>query len=289
MSIVISGASGQLGRRAAERLLERVPPRDVVLVTRRPEELAYLADRGAEVRRGDFDGAEMLRQAFAGGERLLLVSTSAVGRRVPQHRVAVDAAAAAGIGHVVYTSLSGPTADNPAEVTWEHKTTEEILRDSGLTWTFLRNAIYAEHQVPGAAEAIAAGKLVDNRGDGRVAFVSRADCAAAAVAVLTSDGHENVVYDVTGPELLSSADAAALLGELAGRPVEHHSVSDIELMERLRAASLPEERVRIATSLGTAVRTGHMDQLSSAVQDLTGRRPQSLREVFEEHRGQLGL
>src|SRR3712207_4171374 len=191
MSIVITGASGQLGRLTAELVLDRVPASEVILTTRCPEALSDLAERGATVREADFDRAETLAEAFAGGERLLLISTDDLGRRTAQHRDAIEAAREAGVRHVAYTSYLNPVAENPAVITPSHRDTEKALRESGLAWTILRNAFYAEYQVPAGAQAIATGRLVHNNGDGRIAYVSREDCAAAAAAILTTDGHED--------------------------------------------------------------------------------------------------
>ena len=217
MSIVITGASGHLGRRTAELVLDAgAAP---VLVTRRPEALAGLAERGADVRYGDFDEPASLAAAFAGGERLLLISTDRVGERLAGHRAAIAAAAAAGVRQIAYTSLINPSDNNPAGVAPDHRETEEAIRAAGLAWTFLRNAIYAEIMAAGAGPALATGTLVTNAGDGRCSYVTREDCAAAAAAVLTSDGHEFKAYDISGPEALSVDDIAALYAEAGGRPV----------------------------------------------------------------------
>jgi NAD(P)H dehydrogenase (quinone) len=290
VSIVITGASGRLGRLTAERVLERDAPGDVVLVTRHPERLADLAARGAVVRAGDFDRPDTLAAAFAGCRRLLLTSTSAVGRRVPQHEAAIAAAAAAAVDHVVYTSLPSPTPDNPALVTQEHGVTEGLLRESGLRWTVLRNAIYAEEQIAPGRRALRTGVLLDNRGDGRGAFVARADCGAVAAVVLTSDGHEGAVYDVTGPERVSSADVAGALAAVAGRPVRHESVPDDAFAEHLlRTTDMTEHCVQITVTLGRAIREGRMDLLTTVVADLTGRLPRPVGDVLAERRADLGL
>ena len=289
MSIIITGASGHLGRSTAEMVLDRVPASEVVLTTRRPEELSDFAERGAEVRRADFDRPDTLAGAFAGGERLLLISTDAVGSRVPQHRAAIEAARDAGVGHVAYTSYLNPVAENPAVVTPDHRETEEALRESGLAWIALRNAFYAEYQVPAGAQAVATGRLVHNNGDGRIAYVSREDCAAAAAAVLTgeADSDEGKAYDITGPEPLGQDDVAALLGEVSGRTVEAVAVDDEAFVEGLTAAGLPEPAARAIATYGRAIREGYLGEASGAVESLTGRPPRSLREVFEAHRGEL--
>ena len=287
MSIVITGASGHLGRSTAELVLGRVPAREVVLTTRHPEELSDLAERGAEVREADFESPQTLVGAFEGGEKLLLISTQDLDRRASQHRAAIEAARVAGVRHVSYTSYLNPVQGNPAVVTPSHRDTEEALRESGLEWTALRNAFYAEYQVPSAAQAIATGRLVHNIGEGRTAYVSREDCAAAAAAVLTTGGHEGKVYDITGPQPLGQDDVAALLSDISGRPVEAVAVDDEEFVGSLAAAGIPEPVARGLATYGRAIREGYIGEASGAVEDLTGRPPRSLREVFEAHRDEL--
>jgi NAD(P)H dehydrogenase (quinone) len=287
MSIVITGASGHLGRSTAELVLGRVPASEVILTTRHPEELSDLTERGAEVRRADFGSPETLVGAFEGGEKLLLISTQDLDRRAAQHRAAIEAARVAGVRHVSYTSYLNPVEENPAAVTPSHKDTEEALRESGLEWTALRNAFYAEYQVPTGARAIATGRLVHNNGEGRTAYVSREDCAAAAAAVLTTGDHEGRAYDITGPQPLSQDDVAALLSEISGRPVEAVAVDDEEFVGGLAAAGIPELVARGIASYGRAIREGFIGEASGAVEFLTGRPPRSLREVFEAHHGEL--
>lgn len=271
----------------AEMVLDRVPASEVFLTTRHPEALSDMAERGATVRRADFDRPETLAEAFAGGERLLLISTDDLGRRTAQHRAAIEAAREAGMRHVAYTSYLNPVEDNPAVITPSHRDTEQALRESGLAWTALRNTFYAEYQVPVGAQAIATGRLVHNGGDGRIAYVSREDCAAAAAAILTTNGHEDKVYDITGPEPLGQDDVAAVLSEVSGRPVEAVAVDDEAFVEGLTASGLPEPAARAFATYGIAIREGYLGKASPAVENLTGRPPRSLREVFEAHRGEL--
>ncbi|MEU6080940.1 NAD(P)H-binding protein [Streptomyces sp. NPDC047108] len=279
MTIAITGASGPLGRAATRFALQAVDPREIVLATRRPETLADLADRGADVRRVDFGDPLTLATAFKGVDRLLLISTDAVGARLEQQRAAVRAAADAGVRHIVYTSVPEPVPGNPARVVADHAGTEQALRDSGLRWTVLRNNLYAHLQVPVIERAVASGRLVTNSGAGATAYVTREDCAAAAAAVLTGGGHENLAYDVTGPEALSGAALAALAREIGGRDVELVSIDDNTSTDGLRAAGLPEETADLVTSFGAAAREGYLANVSSAVADLTGRQPMALADV----------
>jgi NAD(P)H dehydrogenase (quinone) len=288
MSIVVTGAAGQLGRLVAEELLERVPADELVFVTRHPEALETLAERGAEVRHGDFDEPQTLPAAFAGGERMLLISTLSIGHRVAQHRAALDAAARAGVGHVVYTSFPKPDPNHPVgPIATEHGETEAILHDSGLAWTVLRNATYAELQIQPGALAVAGGKLYTNAGDGRLASVSRRDCARAAAAVLTGDGHEGQTYDITGPEALAQDELADLLGEVTGRPVKLVRVGDRTLTWGLTRAGAPKQVAKAIVAFGKAVREGYYDIVDPAYTSLTGYAPLSLRDVLIAHRGDL--
>ncbi len=290
-ALIITGASGQLARRAAEHVLATAAPPRLILVTRSPAALDDLAQRGADVREGDFDDPHGLARAFAGGERMLLVSATDLDRRKGQHRAAIGTAAAAGVAHVVYTSVVCPGARNPAVVAESHADTEHALRESGLAWTFLRNSLYAEYQVAEAIHCLQTGALVHNREDGRVAYVSREDCAAAAAGVLATTGHEDVAYDVTGPAPLSAADLASLYAELGGSPVEEVRVDDEQLVAQLAGPGSADDHLvygaRLVASFGQAIRQGCLSSCSGAVAELTGRRPRTLRAVLEDRLDEL--
>jgi NAD(P)H dehydrogenase (quinone) len=281
MTVAVTGASGHLGRRVADLLLERLDPSEVVLLTRTPEALASYSQRGAAVRYADFDEPATLGEAFSATERALLISALDFARRSGQHGAAIEAAKAAGVRHVIYTSIPEPEG-NPAAAAPSHLATEVAARESGLAWTFLRNSLYADFQVPVLAQAIASGQLVTSAGDGRVAYVARDDCAAAAAAVLTQDDHEGMTYDITGPEAIGPQDVAALAAELRGRPVEVVSVDDDALVAGMIEAGAPEAVARIRLSFVVAAREGFLDSVTSAVQDITGNAPMSLRQVVEQ-------
>jgi NAD(P)H dehydrogenase (quinone) len=282
MPIVITGASGQLGRGVADRLLDRVDPADLILVTRSPDALAAYADRGADVRAGDFDDPAGLLGAFAGGERLLLISTAVPGPgRVRQHRDAVAAAAAAGVRHVVYTSILRPEEDNPAGVVPDHRATEAAIEGSGLARTFLRSSIYGDLEAFSIPAAAASGTLFSNGGEGRVSYVAREDLAAAAAAVLTGDGHDRRAYDITGPEALTAADRAVVYTEVAGAPVQPALVDDAAYTEGLvSGAGLPRPAAELYASFGRAARGGWFEHVSDDVEALTGRAPRTLRDLL---------
>ena len=200
---------------------------------------------------------------------MLIISADTVGDRLAGQRAAVAAAKEAGVGHVFYTSAPEPTADNPAGVMPDHRGTEEALAASGLRWTTLRNNLYAEFQLPTLEQAAASGQLVTNAGAGLTAYVTRADCAAAAAAALLLPDPAQI-YDITGPAGVSSHDLAALAAGLGGKPVEVVDLSDDEYTAGLVAAGLPEPVAALLASFGTATREGFMGHTSTAVADLTG-------------------
>jgi len=285
MSIVITGASGQLGRGVVEEALGCLDPQELILVTRTPGSLAEYAGRGAQVRRGDFTDPSTLPGAFAGGKRLLLISTDAVGARVAHHHAAIDAAIRAGIGFIAYTSIVNPVEANPAGVVPDHRATEEKLRESGVEWAFLRNSIYADREAGTLAVAQATGELVTNAGRGRVAYVAREDCAAAAAAVVTGGDHAGRAYEITGPEALDAEGRAALFAEITGTPVEVVYLDDESFAARVaEAGGLPIEIGRLVASFGLAAREGYFDVIGTDFEQLTGRAPQGLRSVLEAQR-----
>ena len=288
MSVIVTGAGGHLGRLVAEQLLERLAPEELVLVTRRPDALRELRARGAEVRHGDFDRPATLREAFAGGQRMLLISTDAIGRRLPQHRAAIDAAAAAGIGHVVFTSIVSPVAGNPTGATaLEPGRTEGMLHHSGLGWTVLRFGSFAELQLPPAATAVINRRLITNGGAGRIVPIARGDCAEAAAVTLTTDGHEGKTYEITGTEALTPRALADLYSDVSGQPVELLQLSDAMLNWMLVSIGTPAPAAWGITSFGRAVRHGYFNVIDPAFARLTGRSPVALREVLLAHRADL--
>jgi NAD(P)H dehydrogenase (quinone) len=294
MAIIVTGASGGFGRAAAEQLLDRVPASQLIFTTRQPQGLADFAARGASVRYADFDDPASLAQAFAGGAKMLLISTARVGSRVGQHENAVRAAVAAGVGHITYTSiLNANHPQNPAIVKLDHRATEEIIERSGAAYTFLRDSQYAEAIATAVIPpALASGVLPDNAHDGPIAFVSREDCIASAVGVLTTPGHENKAYDITGPELLSFPLAVQMAAEIAGMPIQYRRVSDDEMFAYFDSLGVPRHASDDPTTapipwssddmvtFGQSIREGYFNVLSDSVERLTGRKPRTLRSVL---------
>jgi len=296
--IIVTGASGQFGRAAAEKLLEICAAEDLIFLSRTTETLADFAARGAAVRRADFDDPSSLSSAMEGGEKMLLISTVRVGSRVEQHTAAVEAAVAQGVKHVVYTSLLGVrTPGNPSVEGYDHIATEQMIEASGAAWTHLRNSLYAEAVATAMAiPALQAGHKPENAGNGHVPIVSRDDCVAIAVSVLTQDGHANKAYDVTGPEMWTLPDAMALVSEMAGKPIVVEPVDDegmyayFDSLGVARRASdvVPDGPIPWASegmvTFGQSIREGFMDVQSDDVERITGRKPRTLRSVCEQYR-----
>ncbi len=295
--IIVSGASGQFGHAAASQLLDM--GEEVIALSRNVDKIADLAERGADVRAADFDSPDGLEEAMAGGDKLLLISTTLVGQRARQHGNAIDAAKKAGVKHIVYTSLLGVRRPgNPSVEGFDHIATEELLEQSGVPYTFLRNSLYADAVATAMAiPALEAGGKMENAGKGRVPVISRDDCVAAAVGVLTQDGHENKAYDITGPDLWTLPDAMALVAEMAGKPITVEDVDDegmyryFDSIGAVRKAEdlTPDTPIPWASegmvTFGQSIREGFMDIESDDVERITGKKPRTLRSVFEQYQG----
>ncbi|WP_126174349.1 SDR family oxidoreductase [Altericroceibacterium xinjiangense] len=295
--IIVTGASGQFGGAAAKLLLEKVPADDLVFLSRTPEKLASLAETGAHVRYADFDDPSSLRAAMEGGEKMLLISTTRVGSRLSQHTNAVEAAVAEGVKHIVYTSIiDGGNPAHPSVEQHDHYATEQVIEKSGAAWTHLRDSQYSEAVATAMAiPALQAGSKPDNCGDGKIGFVSRDDCVATAVGVLTQDGHLNQAYDVTGPELISIPEAMAMISEIAGKPIELEPVDDEGMyayfdslgVPRRASDVLPDGPIPWASegmvTFGQSIREGYFAKVTDVVERVTGRKPRTLRSVLEQY------
>ena len=287
-TLFVTGASGHLGRRVVELLLEKKAGK-IVAGTRTPEKLADLAGRGVEVRKIDFEDAKTLETALAGVDRVLIISTDAIdrpGRRIAQHKAAVEAAAKAGVKHAVYTSMPNPET-SPVVFAPDHLGTEQALKASGIGHTILRNCWYTEFLVPGLAQAVGSGKLVSATGNGGAPYVTREDCAQAAAAALASTDTSNRTWNITGPDLVTYADLAKLATELTGHNVVFESVTPEERKAQLIAAGIPEPIATLLISSQMAVAQGKMGTPTSAVKELTGREPMSVRDSLSANRSAL--
>ncbi|GAB3007258.1 SDR family oxidoreductase [Amycolatopsis acidiphila] len=265
--IVVTGATGHLGRLVVEGLKQKLPAEQVVAAVRTPEK-AF--DLGVVVRKADYDEPETLVTALDGADKVLLISGSEVGSRVPQHRAIVEAARKAGATHLVYTSA--PKADTtPLILAPEHKATEEIIRESGLTFTFLRNGWYNENYEQTVQQAVQTGSFIGSAGEGRTASAARADYAAAAVAVLTGEGHENKVYELSGDVAWTRAELGATLSDVSGKPVTYRDLTPEEHQAALVEAGLPEATAQFVVALDGNTRDGLLAETSGELRQLIGR------------------
>ncbi|WP_017573778.1 SDR family oxidoreductase [Nocardiopsis halotolerans] len=272
MSVVITGATGHLGRLVVEDLLARGVRADRITATARDTaRLADLADRGVRTARADFDDPASLKEALAGADTLLLVSGSEVGGRVAQHRNVVEAARGAGVGHLVYTSAPRAT-DTTLVLAPEHGATEEIITASGLAYTILRNGWYNENFAQKLEEARVTGAFVGSAGQGRTASASRQDLAEAASVVLRDPGaHAGAVYELSGDTAWTYDDLAATLGELLGREVVYRDLTTEEHVAALTGAGLDEDTARFVAALDTNTRDGELSDTTGELSRLIGR------------------
>ncbi|MCB2174506.1 MAG: NAD(P)H-binding protein [Actinomycetales bacterium] len=277
---VVTGATGHLGRLIVRELLTGgAQPDQVVAGGRDVGRLGDLAGLGVRTATVDYDDPAGMREAFAGAQTLVLVSGSEIGRRTAQHGAAIDAAKAAGVRHIVYTS--GPHADtSPLIVNPEHKATEELLAASGLPYTAARDNWYTENYEQTFAQAAATGVVLTSAGDGRVASAPRADYAAAIAALALRAGDETSVHELTGDVAWSFDEFAAAASQALGRPVEHRAVSPEEHRTALLAAGLDEGTVGFVLAMDANIADGLLANATDEVRSLIGRPTTPLLETL---------
>ncbi|MFJ7076211.1 SDR family oxidoreductase [Streptomyces sp. NPDC098781] len=269
MSIVVTGATGHLGRHVMEQLLQQVPADQVTAVVRTPEKATDLAERGVKLAVADYNAPETFDGLFAAGDKVLLISGSEVGNdRVGQHTVVIGAAKAAGVALLAYTSAPGSLTAALAD---DHRGTEKVLLESGLPYVLLRNGWYHENHTENLAPVLEHGAVTHAAGAGRVSSASRADYAAAAVAVLTGEGHENKTYELGGDIAWSFAEYAAELSRQTGREIAENPVDAETLTGILTGAGLPEPLAAILAGVDTSVEKGELVVTSGDLSRLAGR------------------
>lgn len=288
-TLLITGAAGHLGQRVIAHLLDslNVPANQIIATTRSPEKIAALADRGVNVRRVDFDNATSLGAAFAGAQRALLISTDPMGppgQRLAQHRNAIQAMVNARIEHVVYTSMAKPE-DSPISFASDHVGTERTLAASPIHWTILRNGWYMENLFFSLPQAIASGKWFSAAGNGRIAYISRDDCALAAAAALAADEKRKSTHTLTGVEAFTTEETANLVSKIAAKPIEIAQVPLDGLIQGMVAAGLPEPVARTIASFDANTKAGGLGEVSGDFEKLTGRMPMRLSDWLAANRG----
>jgi NAD(P)H dehydrogenase (quinone) len=277
--IVVTGATGQLGRNVIDELLKAVPASQIVAAVRSPDKAEDLLARGVTVREADYSKPETLASAFRGAEKLLLISSSEIGRRVPQHQAVIDAARAAGVALVAYTSvLRADTSALP--VAGEHRETEAMLKASGLPHVLLRNGWYTENYLMGLPTALQHGAIQGAAGEGRIASASRADYAAAAAAVLQLEGQAGQVYELAGDTSYTLSEFAAEIGRQIGRSIAYRILNEADYRGALIAAGLPEPVAAMVAQSDAAAARGALLDDSRQLSRLIGRPTTSFTETL---------
>lgn len=237
--IAITGATGQLGHYVIESLMKTVPASQIVAIVRNPAKARALTAQGITVRQADYGDEAALTSALQGVEKLLLISSSEVGQRAPQHRNVINAAKAAGVKFIAYTSLLHADT-SPLGLADEHIETEKMLADSGIVYTLLRNGWYTENYLASAPAALEHGVFIGAAGDGKIASATRADYAAAAARVISEAGHEGKVYELAGDSARTLTQLAAELTKQSGKSVTYQNLSEADFAAALKSVGLPD-------------------------------------------------
>jgi NAD(P)H dehydrogenase (quinone) len=278
MSIVVTGATGHLGRHVVEQLLEKVPAEQITAVVRDEAKGADFAARGVKLAVADYNTPASFDGLFAAGDKVLLISGNEFDKgRVQQHKVVIAAAKAAGVALLAYTSAPGSLSAALAD---DHRGTEEALLDSGVPYALLRNGWYHENYTENLAPVLEYNAVVAAAGEGRVSSAARADYAAAAVAVLTGEGHENKTYELGGDTAWSFAEYAAELSRQTGKEIAYNAVSPEALIGILTGAGLPEPFAAILAGVDASIEKGELVVSTGDLSRLTGRQTTPLAEAI---------
>jgi NAD(P)H dehydrogenase (quinone) len=282
VSIVVTGATGQLGRLVIEALLERgYPATDIVGTGRDTSKIDDLAERGVQVVRVDYAESKSLREAFSGAERILLISGSEVGQRVVQHQNVIEAAKEAGVELLVYTSIAH--ADRTLmQLAAEHQATEKALADSGLPYALLRNGWYLENYTGQVAGYLEHGAVLGSAGNGRISAATRADYAQAAAAVLLREDQAGSIYELGGDDAFTLAELAVVVSEVSGRPVTYRDLPTDQYTEVLVQAGLPESYAAVLADSDQGISRGDLQVDTGDLSALIGRPTRSMPDAVRE-------
>ncbi|MGW5662960.1 SDR family oxidoreductase [Streptomyces sp. NPDC003758] len=278
MSIVVTGATGHLGRHVVEQLLEKVPAEQITAVVRTPEKAADFAERGVRIAVADYNAPETFDGVFSAGDKVLLISGNEFDKgRVQQHQVVLDAARTAGVALFAYTSAPSSLKAALAD---DHRATEQAILTSGVPYVLLRNGWYHENYTENLAPVLEHGAVVQAAGEGRVSSASRADYAAAAVAVLTGEGHENKAYELGGDEAWGFADYAAELSKQTGKEITYNAVSAEAYEGILKGAGLPGPLAAVFAGVDASIEKGELEVTTGDLSRLAGRPTTPLAEAI---------
>ena len=279
--IALTGATGQLGQFVVEALLKTVPAKEIVAIVRNPAKAEALSKQGLIVRQGDYNDQAALTQALAGVEKLLLISSSEVGQRTAQHRNVIDAAKAAGVKFIAYTSLLHADT-SPLGLHVEHVETEKLLAESGIPFALLRNGWYSENYLASAPAALAHGVFLGAAGEGKIASATRADYAAAAARVISEEGHAGKVYELAGDKAWTLSELAALLSEASGKKVVYQNLSEADFAAALKGAGLPDGLAEMLADSDIGASKGGLFDDSQTLSKLIGRPTTSIADSVND-------
>lgn len=278
MKIGVTGATGQLGRLVVESLKSKVSAETIVALVRNPEKAA---DLGIESRTFDYTQAENLVASLKGIDKLLLISGNEVGQRLPQHLAVIDAAKQAGVKQLFYTSILHADS-SPLGLATEHLATEVAIKESGLTYTILRNGWYTENYTGSAKGAVGAGAFIGNAGDGKIASAARVDYAEAAAVVLAGEGHEGKTYELAGDEAYTLTELAAEISKQSGKTIPYNNLTEAEYAGILKSFGLPDGLAEMLANSDTGASKGGLFDDSKVLSELIGRPTTSLAKVVAD-------
>ena len=268
--IVITAATGKLGRLVIQDLLQSIAPSQIVAAVRNPAKAQDLASLGIQVREADYARPATLAAALTGADKLLFISSSEIDGRAAQHEAVVQAAQTARVSLLAYTSILAADT-SPLELARDHKATEALIRGSGLPYVFLRNGWYLENHTEALAPALAHGEILGAAGNGRFASAARADYAGAAAAVLTTEGYQNKMYELAGDAAYTLSELAAEVSRQSGKPVAYHNLTQSEYEAALIGFHLPPLLARVVADADACAAKGELDSTSHDLANLLGR------------------
>ncbi len=278
MKIGVTGATGQLGRLVIEKLKKSVSAESIVALVRSPEKAS---DLGVEARAFDYTQPETLVASLKGIDKLLLISGNEIGQRLPQHKAVIEAAKHAGVKQIAYTSILHADS-SPLGLAQEHLGTEVAIKESGLTYTFLRNGWYTENYTGSAKGAVAAGAFIGNAGDGKIASAARVDYAKAAAVVLAGAGHEGKTYELAGDEAYTLTELAAEISLQTGKTIPYNNLTETQYADILKSFGLPAGLAEMLADSDTGASKGGLFDDSHVLSALIGRPTTPLAKVLAE-------
>ncbi|MDC7314165.1 SDR family oxidoreductase [Enterobacter ludwigii] len=278
--IAITGATGQLGQLVIEQLLNTVPANQIVAIVRNPAKAEALSQQGITVRQGDYADESTMTSALRGIDKLLLISSSEVGQRATQHQNVINAAKAAGVKFIAYTSLLHADK-SPLGLHVEHVATEKALAESGIPYALLRNGWYTENYLASAPPALEHGVFIGAAGEGKIASATRADYAAAAAKVISGDGHAGNVYELAGDHAWTLSELAAELSKQSGKNVTYQNMSEADFAAALKGVGLPAGLADMLADSDVGASKGGLFDDSHTLSKLIGRPTTPLSESIK--------